>query len=206
MFKYIRNSPHRNFLEEKLISIAPKIKGKVLDIGSKNRRYDYLFDADITAGDIIENPKMNIIKADINNLPFKDKSFNAVLCIEVLEHIKTPKKAVEEMYRVLKNKGILVVSLPLTYKIHDDYLRYTKSYIEEEFMGEFKSYKISQLGNFYSIILDILRDKIMFIQNKGVRFILYIPYLTLTMFIPLVSKLTKDKKHLSGYFIEAKKC
>jgi len=68
--KYIKNSPHRVLLEEKIKKIAPIISGEVLDIGSKNRRYDSLFKAHIIAADINENKEKNIIKADINKLPF----------------------------------------------------------------------------------------------------------------------------------------
>jgi len=39
-------------------------------------------------------------KADVTNLPFKDKQFGAVFCSHVLEHIKNPKKAIKELARV----------------------------------------------------------------------------------------------------------
>lgn len=201
--KYIKNSPHRVILEEKINKIAKDVKGEVLDIGSKNRRYDHLFNAKVTAADLVENKEKNIIKADINKLPFPDGSFDAVLCFEVFEYLKTPEKAASEIYRVLKKGGKLYLSTPFMNKYHQDQTRYSKIYLEDIFRN-FKEIKIEEIGNYYSIILDILRDKIMFINNKILRAVLYLPYLLLTLFLPMVK--TKDKKHISGYFIEAKKC
>jgi len=85
-------------------------------------------------------------------------------------------------------------------KYHEDKMRLTKSSLEETFKN-FKEVKIEEIGNFYSIILDIIRDKIMFIKHKPLRVLFYIPYILLTMLLPLVK--ANDKKHVSGYFVKA---
>jgi 2-polyprenyl-3-methyl-5-hydroxy-6-metoxy-1,4-benzoquinol methylase len=50
--------------------------------------------------------------ADINKLPFSDASFDCIICSEVLEHIPDHKKAIQELDRILKPQGTLVVSVP----------------------------------------------------------------------------------------------
>ncbi len=45
-------------------------------------------------------------------LPFADESFDLVTCSEVIEHIRNPKRALEEMRRVLKPMGMLLLSTP----------------------------------------------------------------------------------------------
>ncbi len=46
------------------------------------------------------------IQADIENLPFKDNAFEFVICMHVLEHVKSPARACDELMRVGK-KGFL---------------------------------------------------------------------------------------------------
>lgn len=50
--------------------------------------------------------------SDATCLPFADKSFDAIICAEVLEHIPDEIAAVKELNRVLKPGRILAVSVP----------------------------------------------------------------------------------------------
>ena len=59
----------------------------------------------------LESPLADI-KADICNLPFEDNSFDFLLCNHVLEHIPDDKKAMQELYRILKPGGIGVFQIP----------------------------------------------------------------------------------------------
>ncbi|WP_425234452.1 class I SAM-dependent methyltransferase [Ulvibacterium sp.] len=52
------------------------------------------------------------VKADICNLPFKDNSFDVILCNHVLEHIPDDTKAMQELYRVLKPNGWGIFQIP----------------------------------------------------------------------------------------------
>ena len=56
------------------------------------------------------------VKADICDLPFKDVTFDLILCNHVLEHIPDDIKAMEELYRVLKKGGTLIAQVPLEAK------------------------------------------------------------------------------------------
>ncbi len=51
-------------------------------------------------------------KADLTNLPFDEKTFDAVLCYHVLEHIEDDKKAISEIHRVLKPGGWAILQTP----------------------------------------------------------------------------------------------
>jgi SAM-dependent methyltransferase len=53
-----------------------------------------------------------VFVGDVTSLPFKNESFDLVICSEVLEHIPDHKKAVQEIIRVLKPGKILAVSVP----------------------------------------------------------------------------------------------
>jgi len=52
------------------------------------------------------------VKADICNLPFEDNSYDIIFCNHVLEHIPDDTKAMQELYRVLKPKGMAILQIP----------------------------------------------------------------------------------------------
>ena len=59
-------------------------------------------------------------------LPLKDSVISTILLLDVLEHIKTPKKCLEELHRVLSPGGILLIKIPFLYPIHDAPLDFTR--------------------------------------------------------------------------------
>lgn len=50
-------------------------------------------------------------QADVNDLPFKDATFDAILSINVIEWTKIPSKALSEMTRILKRDGLLCAGI-----------------------------------------------------------------------------------------------
>lgn len=57
------------------------------------------------------------------------ESFDLVLCLNVLEHIPDPERAINEMYQSLKTGGELLLVTPFLFPIHDpphDFYRYTE--------------------------------------------------------------------------------
>ena len=61
----------------------------------------------------LQNPKA-MVKMDITNIQYPDKEFDVVICNHVLEHIIDDIKAMGEFYRVLKNDGWAILSVPIT--------------------------------------------------------------------------------------------
>lgn len=61
--------------------------------------------------------KLDII-SDIISIPRDDKSFDAVLCTEVLEHIINPEEAIKELSRLIKPKGRLILTAPFASLTH----------------------------------------------------------------------------------------
>ncbi len=52
------------------------------------------------------------IKADVTDLPFDDNEFDIIFCNHVLEHVLDDKKAMQELYRVLKKRGLGIFQIP----------------------------------------------------------------------------------------------
>lgn len=55
---------------------------------------------------------LELFLASGNSLPFKNNSFHVVILIEVLEHLEMDVQSLEEIYRVLKPDGILIITAP----------------------------------------------------------------------------------------------
>lgn len=55
---------------------------------------------------------------DIEAMTFADASFDAVICIDVLEHVRDPFKAVAEIKRVLRPQGTALIITPFLHAYH----------------------------------------------------------------------------------------
>lgn len=141
----------RNWLLQKLtrkkLSTFLADKGSddvTLEVGSAFRPQRHLFPA-VISGDILFYPQMDV-QFDAHNLPFADKAFSMIVCIEVLEHCHTPQQVINEFYRLLKDEGQLLLSTRFIFPIHDaphDYYRYTK-YGLQHLMKDFSSVAIQE--------------------------------------------------------------
>ena len=124
--KHISRNPLQRFLIENfyksLVSLAKSVRPvTILDVGCGEgftlvklkqvkigERYDGIDNSDeaLNLGKKLY-PKLNIKKGNIYKLPYKDSSFDLLICTEVLEHLRYPKKALSELSRV-SNKYMLL--------------------------------------------------------------------------------------------------
>ena len=66
---------------------------------------------------------------DAARLPFADASLDAVVCLEVIEHVPHPERVLAEIGRTLKPGGHAYLSMPFLYPVHDapyDFSRLTE--------------------------------------------------------------------------------
>lgn len=87
----------------------------ILDVGCGLKPYQpYFRNVDMYIGIdkaiLTENLKANDVSAVAEGIPFRDDSFNIVVCTQVLEHMTFPEKGLKEMHRVVKTKGKLIIS------------------------------------------------------------------------------------------------
>lgn len=78
-----------------------------------------------------------------------------LFCEQVLEHVWEPKKALNNLYSMLKPGGWLIVSTPFLVKIHNcpnDYWRFTPDCLERMLIESgFNVKKVSSWGNKYCV-------------------------------------------------------
>lgn len=74
------------------------------------KKFKKLKNLEYTTTDL--NSPLADVKADICALPFKDDSFDVILCNHVLEHIPDDRKALSELYRILRPSGWGIFQIP----------------------------------------------------------------------------------------------
>lgn len=89
--------------------------------------------------------RWTVLQGDALKLPFGDKSFDKIVCSEVLEHVLDDDQAVRELYRVLKDDGELAVSVP-TYLPETIFWKISEAYHTNP-GGHIRIYKERQLLN-----------------------------------------------------------
>lgn len=62
--------------------------------------------------EVAKKAKTKTVVGSILEMPFADNSFDIVVSTEVIEHVTEPLKAIQEMHRVLKPGGVVVITTP----------------------------------------------------------------------------------------------
>lgn len=141
---------YNTWLENK---VRPFLKGDILEIGCGigNFTKDLVKFGQVWAMDIDKSyvlktkensPLANVGLGNIETGEyfFKDKKFDNIVCINVLEHIKDDKKALLNLYSLLKKNGSLILIVPAHQFLYgeidrsiDHFRRYTKSKLKKQF-------------------------------------------------------------------------
>lgn len=83
--------------------------------------------SDYTLGTLIElAPRMEgvpLIRMDLTRSPFPDAAVDAIVLLNVLEHIDADELAIRHCFRMLKPGGLMVVEVPAGPHLYDDYDR-----------------------------------------------------------------------------------
>ena len=186
------------------------ITGDIIDIGSGsdsasyNRFLKFKKPYNIIFTDFYKNGK-NIIKLNAENkFDIKDKTYDVVLCFNLLEHVFNYRNVVTESHRILKKSGTFIGFTPFLILFHpdpNDYFRYSHQALERLFEEEgYKCEKIKYcgLGPFTAAY-----NTVMGLIPKILRPVFLIPCLSLDFVICKVGK--NSLKYPLGYMFIFKK-
>jgi SAM-dependent methyltransferase len=95
-------------------------------------------------------PQAVLTQADMYRLPFRDETFGAAVCSEVLEHVPDPQIALAEIWRTLRKGGMLIGTVPtesLIWRLrflsrHRGHEPYHKHYTRADFMELISSLRV----------------------------------------------------------------
>jgi SAM-dependent methyltransferase len=102
----------------------------------------------------------SFVSGDLLALPFKENTFDTIICLGVIEHLKTPDKALRELCGILKRGGLLYLTVPKL--IH----WWTISRLYQRLRG---TWKIGREKSFLNIQLRWLLKKGGFIPIEKIR-------------------------------------
>ncbi|MCD4652242.1 MAG: class I SAM-dependent methyltransferase [Candidatus Cloacimonetes bacterium] len=92
-----------------------KKKMRILHVAPEKSLRKYLLSQpDITYVSADLDSPIADVKMDITNIQYDENSFDMVICNHVLEHVPNDKKAMLELYRVLKPGGISILQVPIS--------------------------------------------------------------------------------------------
>ncbi len=108
---------------------AGRLRGLILDAGAGYGTWRPALDkcGHVVAVDISRQGDADAA-ADLKKLPFRDDTFDAAFCSQVIEHEREPTALLAELGRVVKRDGTLVLTAPHLSRLHDapgDYYRFT---------------------------------------------------------------------------------
>lgn len=113
---------HEKALE--MVSNAESKRGIAIDLGTGEgyfakrllaKGFSYIVCVDINAQrfKLKHNPFIDLVIADLDHgLPFRSEAFYMASAIEVIEHLFNVKLFIEEVHRILKQAGILILTTP----------------------------------------------------------------------------------------------
>lgn len=123
----------RRALWKEISQLGKNIHGKTLDIGCGSKPYEKCFLSSEYIGLEIDNTiNREIKKIDVfydgKKIPFDNETFDSAVCFQVLEHVFEPHEFLNEINRILKPNGKLLLTVPFVWDEHEqpfDYARYS---------------------------------------------------------------------------------
>ena len=169
----------KGFYVKRLVKYASKqIKPeqKILDAGDGSCQWKkYFKHANYESTDFEQifnqgDKKLHDFICDIKKIPKEDNTYDAILNIEVLEHVPEPLKVLKEFYRILKPSGKLFLTTPQSWAVHGypyNYFNFTKGGLEYLFKeAGFKKYKIYPKGGIVKEIAVKLKELPIYILSQ----------------------------------------
>ncbi len=108
-----------------------------------------------------DSTEIDII-SDITDIPVKNEEYDAIMCVEVLEHLPKPIDAIKEFSRILKPTGKLIITAPFCSLTHyapyyfaNGYSKYWYEKVLKE--NSFEINKIEFNGNFFEYLAQEIR-------------------------------------------------
>ena len=198
----------RKALLESIKELGDNISGKTLDVGCGTKPYEKYFKSSEYIGLEIETTvHREVSKADFfydgTKFPFNNNEFDSIVTNQVFEHVFNPDSFLNEINRVLKKNGILLLTVPFVWDEHEqpyDFARYSsfgiKSVLEK---NGFEIIAHRKTVTNFGVIIQLINGYIykMTVRNSLIRQIVTVLVMfPLNVFGIILSKILPSNKDL----------
>jgi SAM-dependent methyltransferase len=225
-----RNHANRNLWLKRVLSQIPHNK-RILDAGAGELQYkSYCSHLEYVSQDFAKydgkgdghglhppswvQSEIDIV-SDIVAIPEPNESFDAVMCVEVLEHIPDPLSALKELSRLLKSGGILIITAPFNslthFSPHFFYTGFSKYFYEHwlEYFG-FSIQEILPNGNYFEYLAQELRRIPSISTQYSKTRLNWLEKIMINLLIGMLARISSESKNSEellhfGLFIVARK-
>jgi len=149
------------------------------------------------------------VVGDVAEHDFGDQRFDAVVMCEVLEHVREPGRAIANVHRALSPGGVLILSTPFIFPLHDqphDYYRFTRHGLEW-LLRDFSEVAIAP-RNTWAEAINVLAVRLIKEKNPACRLLAPLIVVLALLASPvamLIGRLIKTDFMTSGYVTRAVK-
>jgi SAM-dependent methyltransferase/uncharacterized protein YbaR (Trm112 family) len=144
-----------NWLFLKKIVAALPVKAVILDFGAGHGDFSKILSKrHVIALDVYPYEEIDIVCDMQKETPFKKASFDAIVLMNVLEHVQQPEKLMKLLAGLLRPNGLLVITVPFLLKLHQipyDFYRY--SHYQLENIGLAAGLEIKSIEGYYDPFL-----------------------------------------------------
>ncbi len=152
----------RILLDQDLEETKTYMKGITLDLGGGRKRGNFREPTD-AMWIVLDNSfeRRPHIWSDAQSIPIRSKTVNCVKCTELLEHVAYPEKVIEEISRILKPGGNLILSIPFNSRIHADpydYQRFTDKKLRNLLEANFQIMHLKKQGFYFTVLADMIKQ------------------------------------------------
>lgn len=214
LYRLSKRKSRRNLTEWITVAVAEHCIDRaesVLNIGAGGEIAELLGNLALRTVSIDIDPERAPDRvASVENMKvFDNASFDAVFCMDVLEHVRSPVTALAEIARVLKPGGILIGSTPFLLGIHDapgDYWRFTRHGLEN-LLGDLELLELRERNGYFSSVAVLLTRRFVIGTAKQKRLALLLSPLLVALAgtIELLDRWFHCTDATTGYFFVSRK-
>jgi SAM-dependent methyltransferase len=140
------------FLQQQVARLAPE--ARILDVGAGRGDFAAILQNHTSlALDVYPYPEVDLVCDLTRVLPLRAESFDALVLMNVLEHVYNTHALLAALTTLLKPGGVLIMAVPFMVKIHQapvDFVRYTHYALQR--LGEEYGLSVETLEGYYDPI------------------------------------------------------